>query len=381
MKVRAIVATRLYPPEVGAAAFRLEALTRGLEESGAEVLVLTTRPPVQGVSSTTAVKRWPVLRDRGGNVRGYVQYLSFDLPLFFRLLVSRGDIVISEPPPTTGLMVAAATLLRRRGYVYYAADIWTDALAATAAPALVVRVMRAIEGIALRRAGKVIAISDGVARQTQQFNVDPGKVVVVGNGVNTDIFAARGQAADPGYRYFVYTGTMSEWQGAEIFIDALRTVLEQFPDVRLHFFGQGSAEEALRARALDVAPDRIIFSGVVPPDEAARWIRGAAASLVSIVPGQGYDFAKPTKIYAAAACGTPVVYAGVGDAADMVSNSGLGAASAYTVSDVARTMLHFLQHEDTDRGRRSAWVEANASLRVTGRRAAAEVVSALRDGR
>ena len=49
----------------------------------------------------------------------------------------------------------------------------------------------------------------------------------------------------------------------------------------------------------------------MPPTEAAEWIRGAAAALVSIVPGIGYDFARPTKTYAAAACGAPTWLIGV----------------------------------------------------------------------
>lgn len=376
MALRVAIATRLYPPEVGAAAFRLEALARGLAEAGAEVTVLTTRPPGPRLPANPAVKRWPVLRDSGGNVRGYVQYLSFDLPLFFRLLTSRAEVVVSEPPPTTGVMVAVTSLLRRRAYVYYAADIWTDALAATDAPASVIKMMGLIEGLVLRRAEKVIAISDGVADQTRKFGVDRDRVVVVGNGVDTDTFSVEGPTATPGYRYFVYTGTMSEWQGADVFIDAMALVLQRFPDTRLHFFGQGSAEAALRAKAREVAPDRVLFNGVVPPDEAARWLRGAAASLVSIVPDQGYDFAKPTKIYAAAACGTPVVYAGVGDGARMVIDNDLGTASGYSATAIATVMLRFLEEPDSQRSARSAWVEMNASLRLGGRRAAAEVVSA-----
>ncbi len=376
MALKVAIATRLYPPEVGAAAFRLEALARGLTDAGADVSVLTSRPPGPRLPGTPSVKRWPVLRDSGGNVRGYVQYLSFDVPLFFRLLMSRADVVVSEPPPTTGIMVAATSLLRRRPYVYYAADIWTDALAATNAPAPVVKLMGLIEGLVLRRARTVIAISDGVAEQTRQFGLDPGRVSVVGNGVDTGTFSVEGPRATPGYRYFVYTGTMSEWQGADVFIDAITLVLQRFPDTRLHFFGQGSAEAALRSKAQELAPDRVFFNGVVPPDEAARWLRGAAASLVSIVPGQGYDFAKPTKIYAAAACGTPVVYAGVGDGARLVTDNGLGTASGYSVTAIATAMSQFLEEQDTQRFARAAWVEMNASLRVAGRRAAAEVVSA-----
>ena len=115
-----------------------------------------------------------MLRDAGGNVRGYVQYMSFDLPAFFRLLFAQADVVVSEPPPTTGVMVALSSAIRRRPFVYYAADIWTEALSATDVPGIVVRVMRAAEGFALRRAAKVIAISDAVAEKVQQFGVARG---------------------------------------------------------------------------------------------------------------------------------------------------------------------------------------------------------------
>ncbi|WP_035763349.1 glycosyltransferase family 4 protein [Arthrobacter sp. H20] len=376
MKPRVLVATRLYPPEVGAAAFRLEALVHGLREAGASVRVVTTKPP-KGTPSgdgRAGVSRWPVLRDAGGNVRGYVQYMSFDIPLFLRLLLSRADVVVSEPPPTTGIVVALSSMVRRRPYVYYAADVWTDALIAIRAPAVVVRCMRFLEGQALRKASRVIAISEGVADQIAAFDVDPGRLTVVNNGVDTTVFSRDGGSVSTDYPYFVYTGTMSEWQGADIFIEAIALVADEFPTVRLHFFGQGSAEEALRRLATTVAPGKVSFGGVIQPAEAARWIRGAAAAVVSIVPEQGYDFAKPTKIYAAAACGTPVIYAGGGECSRMVSDNGLGVSSDFSAEAVAEKMIHLLQGSDSGRAARSDWVERNASLRVTGQRAAAEVL-------
>ncbi|MHA7153642.1 glycosyltransferase family 4 protein [Arthrobacter sp. TMN-50] len=376
MKPRVLVATRLFPPEVGAAAFRLEALVEGLREAGASVRVLTSKPPKRtaGGNSRPDVSRWPVLRDASGNVRGYLQYMSFDVPLFFRLLLTPADIVVSEPPPTTGVVVALSSMLRRRPYVYYAADVWTDALTAIQAPKGVVGAMRFLEGIALRKASKVIAISQGVADQIAGFGVDPGRLTVVNNGVDTTVFSRDGEVAAVDYPYFVYTGTMSEWQGAGIFIEAVALVAAKSPDIKLHFFGQGSAEDALRRLAAELAPGRVEFGGVVQPAEAARWIRGATAAAVSIVPNQGYDFAKPTKIYAAAACGTPVIYAGSGDCADMVTDNGLGLASEFTAEAVAEKMARLLQDSDTGRELRSDWVEGNASLRRTGQRAAIEVL-------
>ena len=77
----------------------------------------------------------PVLRDEAGYVRGYAQYMSFDLPLALRLLAGRRpDLVVAEPPPTTGAVVRVIAALRGVPYAYYAADVWSDASQATGAP-------------------------------------------------------------------------------------------------------------------------------------------------------------------------------------------------------------------------------------------------------
>ena len=52
------------------------------------------------------MRTFPVLRDRNGYVRGYLPYLSFDLPLILRLLFARRpSVVVVEPPPTTGAIL------------------------------------------------------------------------------------------------------------------------------------------------------------------------------------------------------------------------------------------------------------------------------------
>ena len=128
------LATRTFTPEPTAAALRLGALARALAAGGDRVRVLTSRlaPSVasdarQGAdggvdagegAGLVEVRRAPVLRDRTGAVRGYVSYMSFDLPLIARLLAGpRPDVVVSEPPPTTGAAVRIACAVRRVPYV------------------------------------------------------------------------------------------------------------------------------------------------------------------------------------------------------------------------------------------------------------------------
>ncbi|OIU86633.1 hypothetical protein BFN01_10975 [Microbacterium sp. AR7-10] len=375
---RVVIASRLFPPEVSAGAFRLGALARALVGRGERVTVMTTIPPAHAPSARDTrgleVRRWPVLRDAGGNVRGYLQYMSFDVPLLMRMLGTKFDVAVAESPPTTGLMVALVAALRRRPFVYYAADVWTDGVISMGAARPVVRIMRWMERAVLRRAHSIISVSDEVTERLVLLGADPDDVTTVGNGIDTEIFTPAAEAADDG-SYFVYTGTMSEWQQPDVFIRAFALIADDYPDLRLRFFGQGSVESSLREVAERLLPGRVLFGGVVSPAESTSWIRGAAGALVSIVPGIGYDFAKPTKTYAAAATGTPVLFAGPAAGADLVRSAALGRAVEFSPEAVAQAMRELLADSAdgttaAERERRAAWAQQNVSLSAVAERVA-----------
>ncbi|MDQ0645028.1 glycosyltransferase family 4 protein [Microbacterium murale] len=374
----AIIATRVYPPEVAAASFRMQLIAEALATDAA-VTVLTSRTPAGGDAgekqdqTKIVVRRAPVLRDRSGAIRGYVQYLSFDIPLFFRLLVTRGDVIVAEAPPTTGLVALLAAFVRRRRLVYYPGDIWTDAVKSMGAPTAVVAIIKWMESCVVRGADRVLAVSPEVAERLKDLGAAPEDVTVVGNGIDTRVFHPDVLPIPVARRYFVYTGTMSEWQEPSIFVRALADLADT--EVELRFFGQGAAEAELRSLAQELVPGRVHFGGVVPPEESARWIRGAIGALVSIVPGIGYDFARPTKTYAAAACGTPVLFAGASTGGAVVREGGLGETADFATSEVRDGMARLLSEYESGateslRRQRAEWVRRNASLEAAGARAA-----------
>lgn len=382
---RIVLASRLFVPEVSAGAFRLGALASGLVRRGADVQVVTSRPPATAAGQSdpvgVRVSRWPVLRDRGGNVRGYLQYASFDAPLVTRLLFRRFDVAVAESPPTTALVTAAVCWIRRRPLVYYAADVWTDGVIAMGAAKPVVAVMRSMERAVLRRARRVLSVSDEVTERLMKLGARAEKVATVGNGIDTAVFTTDAAPAAPERTYFVYTGTMSEWQHPDLFVEAFAALAAERADVELHFFGQGAREPALRELAERIAPGRVHFGGVVSPAESARWIRGAVASLVSVAPGIGYDFARPTKTYAAAACGTPVLFAGAPVGGAIVADAGLGESVDFTADAVTAAMRRLLAEFESGetearRDERARWAREHVSLVAVGDRAADVVLAA-----
>jgi len=229
----------------------------------------------------------------------------------------------------------------------------------------------------MRGASRVIAVSVGVAERLREMGIE--RIDVVTNGVDTTTFRP-GKDNVEGGRYLLYAGTASEWQGSEIFARAMPRVLDRVPDARLIYIGQGSEWERLNELARQLPPGAIELHRTMPATEVARWQRGAVAAVVSIVPGQGYDFAYPTKILAALASGTPVIFAGVGPAAGDIRGNGLGWVTDYEVEAVAAAMVAAFQRDrdPEEPGRLAKWVENHHSLRRAGEQAAAVVVRASR---
>jgi glycosyltransferase involved in cell wall biosynthesis len=379
---RVAIATRLFSPEVGAAAFRLRVLAEAFAAAGCVVEVVTTKPPAGSApiaDGALSVSRWPAVRDENGIVRGYLQYLSFDVPLVLRLASRRApDLYVSEPPPTTGFVVRVVAALRRRPYAYYAPDIWSEAAGSAGAPAFLVSGLRAVESWVMRGARTVLAVSDEVAARVEALGVDHDRITVVGNGIDTDVFTPDGPTRERDAPYVVYTGTMSEWQGAGVFLEGLALHRARGHRTTAVFLGQGTDLPHLRAIAEQALPGAVSFLGVQPPALAAEWLRGAAAALVSIKPGLGYDFAKPTKVYAATACGTPVLFAGGGATRDLVRDNALGWAVEYAPHAVADALDQAVTPgQGRGAGRLVSWTRANASLRTAADSAVRAVLGAI----
>lgn len=376
--LRAVIVSRIFEPEPAAASFRLKALRGELVARGFVVDVLTTTVPGEAERATRAVagkiSRWPALRNREGYVRGYLPYLSFDLPVLFRLLAHRTpDIVIVEPPPTTGVMVRLASALLRRPYVYYAADIWSMAARSTGAPRPVLVVLRAVERFALNGAARVVTVYPALVERINELA--PGSsLVLTGHGADVTSFRPDGGRSAIDGPYLVYAGTASEVHGAGVFVDAMGAVLDAIPAARLVVIGQGEDRPAMEEAARRFPPGTVRFLPRLSPRDTAEWIRGAHAALASVRPGP-YGFALATKVFAAAACGVRTLYVGGGDGAALVNDNALGEVVDYELSVVADAMIRMLRSPAgaQERERIATWAREHGSLEAAARRVADQV--------
>ncbi len=379
------IASRIFEPEPSAASFRLGALASELANAGHAVTVLTVRPPADLAELSAdderpyRVRRFPVLRDRSGYVRGYLPYLSFDLPLFFRVLFGRSaDAIVVEPPPTTGFFMRIAARLRRMPYVYYAADVWSDATKLTGAPSFVVRVVSAIERWVLNGADLVLATSREVKQRHEEIGLR-SPVAMVGNGVDVSAFSLEGPPAVQSDPLFIYGGTAAEWHGAEVFVRAMGIVQRRYPSARLRFIGGGSQKEQLSELANRMRLRHVEFMDPLPAEQFGELLASATASLASVRQGTAHEYAFPTKLYGSAAAGVPLIFAGGGPAVDFVrtevAGRPLGRVCGFSHEEVAEAMIHAIESPPSaeQRVQVSRWGQRNVDLAGVAERIRREI--------
>lgn len=348
----------------------LEAIATSLVNHGDQVEVVTSSLPKRFFEIEQhgyKISRAKVLRDSSGYLRGYFPYLSFDIPLFFRLLFrKRPDLYVIEPPPTSGAVMRAVSFLKRTPYVYDAADIWSDAAKMSTNNKLVLLLLKLMELFALNGAQAIFTISDGVALRLRELGVTQD-VKVVGFGVDTQsfYFYKTETSSNP---YFLYAGTFSEPHGASVFLDAFARFNQIHPEYSLKYVGNGTDREQLTELAQGYGLTNVEVLEPVSPRELNTLLNGAVASLASLKPGTGYEYAFTTKIYASLASGCPVIFAGEGPTRpfleDVSSKVSAGSAVNYDAEDVYNSMCEFSERplDSVQRKQLSSYSSENYSL-------------------
>jgi glycosyltransferase involved in cell wall biosynthesis len=200
------------------------------------------------------------------------------------------------------------------------------------------KMRRAALGWALRRADRVIAVSKELAGLATSMGVHPGRIRVIGNGVDAERFrpldratARRSLGVPDAATLIVSVGHLARVKGFELVLQALSGIAVVHKAVRFVIVGgpapsSGSYPAQLTAEIARLgAADRVTITGPVAPEQVALWL-SAADVFVLASEREG----SPNALREALACGCPVVACDVGDAREM-----LGAEAGRIVADRA----------------------------------------------
>ena len=227
------------------------------------------------------------LLDRLPAIGGVAQMLALMKQLEQRLLEvarhEKPDLLHAHSPVLDA--IPALRVGRQLGIpvVYEVRAFWEDAAVdhgTTTEGSLRYRLTRRLETHALQRADHVFTICEGLRRDIVARGIPAARVTVIPNAVDIEGFELGGQA-DPalkarlgldGATVVGFIGSFYAYEGLDLLMQALPTLLAARPDLRLLLVGGGPQDAALKAQAqaLGVA-DKVVFTGRVPHAEVNRY--------------------------------------------------------------------------------------------------------------
>jgi glycosyltransferase involved in cell wall biosynthesis len=212
----------------------------------------------------------------------------------------RPDVIYATSPPLTIAIPALAAAARWRApLVFEVRDLWPEApiqMGALGNPRLQ-RQARSLEREAYKRARRVIALSPGIRDGIVGSGVPPGKVVLVPNASDLDLF----EPADPPAQFLVsYFGTMGEANDLTLAIEAAR----KLPDMPFVLMGDGKRRAELEREA----PPNVSFPGpAAGKQQVAELAARSSACLTFFKDVPVLATNSPNKLFDTFAAGRPAI--------------------------------------------------------------------------
>jgi len=280
------------------------------------------------------------------------------------------DVLHAHSPVLNGRPALRAG--RRLGIpvVYEVRAFWEDAAVdhgTTNEGSLRYRLTRQMETRALKRADHVFTICEGLRSDIVARGIASDKVTVIPNAVDIEAFdvggapddALKAQLGLAGAAVIGFIGSFYAYEGLDLLLAAMPSVLAQRPDARVLLVGGGPQDAALKAQAqaLGIA-DKVVFTGRVPHSEVQRYY-----DLVDVLAYPRHsmrltELVTPLKPLEAMAQGRVLVASDVGGHKELIRHGETGQLfRAGDVQALSATLVDLL-------GRPGSWPQ----IRAAGRR-------------
>jgi colanic acid biosynthesis glycosyl transferase WcaI len=373
---RILILTQYYYPEPGAPQVRLRAMAKELRARGIEVTVLTGMPnyPLgrtfqdyrgklwsrEQVDGVQVHRVWLYPAGGRGRVKRLLNYLTFTLTAGIRLLfVPRVDLVFVEAQPLT-LALPALVLKHLRGipYVYNTPDLQVEIAEQARWIGLRSAIKAAVhlESWLMKAAVTTTSVTQAfIDHFIEHRHIPRQRMTFLPNGADVDVLrplpydrALAERLGVTGRTVFTYAGTHAHYQGLEVIVEAAKQLVHR-PDIVILMVGQGPMRQRLIEMAAEAGLSNIVFRDS-PFDETPGLMSITYASLVTLRDMPAARKMRLSKAIPPLACGVPVIYAGLGETADILVQERCGMqVPPENAGELARAIEHLADDPDTRR--------------------------------
>lgn len=320
--MRILIATGIYPPDIGGPATYSKILHDELPKQGISTEVL----------SFGSVRHLPKV----------IRHIAY-----FGKVLARGkdaDVIFAQDPVSVGLpAVLAARLLRKRFIVKIVGDYaWEqgtqrfgvvdsldDFSRGYNAYPFFVRVLKRIEYFVARHAERVIVPSVYLAGIVSNWGIDSQKIVVVYNAhERQEIQESRDELRKElrlEGKVMLSVGRLVPWKGFSMLIELFPAILKEIPGAMLYVVGSGPNEGSLKKLISEHnLESKVILLGQLPRPILLRYLKAANLFVLNTF-YEGFSH----QILEAMNVGTPVITTSVGGNPELITDGEEGILVSY----------------------------------------------------
>lgn len=247
-----------------------------------------------------------------------LRYLLMNCAFIAKALFLRADLIfVQSTPPTLGATAAIIKKIKNIPFVYALHDVFPDSLLSAGLAArnsFIWKIGRLVENFTYRNANTVIAISHDIKDNIVKKGVNPDKVVIIPNWVESDkvVPVARKDnilfeqlKLDLQAFYIVYAGNLGHAQNIEVILK-VASLLNDNTSIQFLIFGSGNQEKEYKEEAKKLHLKNLRFFPI-QPYEMVKYVYSAGdIGLVTCKKGTGCG-AMPSKTWSIMACARPVL--------------------------------------------------------------------------
>ncbi len=283
----------------------------------------------RSAQSQSWVAKLPVL-NQWAVVQSLTQRLDEIIPQI------KPDILHAHSPALNGF--AALRMAKKYGLplVYECRAFWEDAAVdhgTTQEGSLRYRLTKSLETYVFKHASAVTTICEGLRNDIIGRGVPAEKITVIPNAVDIDKFTY-GEGADPGLVGSLgltdkvvlgFIGSFYAYEGLLLLLDALPTIIQQQPNVRLLLVGGGPQQEQINRKINELGlQDWVVLPGRVPHQDVQRYYNLVDIFVYPRLAMRLTDLVTPLKPLEAMAQGRLLVASDVGGHHELIRNRETG---------------------------------------------------------
>ena len=327
-----LVLTHNFPPDIGAASFRMEALVRELSKRGHKVKVITATPNRYSkmdisfdddFGQNVEIIRVKNVKQSGSYVKRSYSYIEYFIKTFFlaKSEIRHIDIIIATSPQIlTGYLGA---LLKKKNipFILDIRDLWPDAMVSlnlTTENSFIYKILKKIEIYMYKKATRIIINSPAFKKDINKY-VDK-KIDLITNGLDDYFFNFFSRESPREIKNgdkikIIYAGNLGIAQDIKILTEIDEKISENFI---FKLIGDGSQKGEIEKTIKKKNIDNIMLYPPKARRELIEDYQNADAFFVHLKKLPMFEKTIPSKIFEYVATKKPVVYGLQGVAKDIM---------------------------------------------------------------